>query len=283
MFKMFVPDVPPTGWRWYANFVSTTALCLIFGAAFGYGGWEMASEDGAYPDAVMAAAFVLFYAVIPFAALYAKKRTEEMKCPQHVTLHGRPALLFPGDRRGMRVSAVLYLVLAILNVSAFLPDSFHETPLPVLLILWSPAALFLSYTLFAIAGRFVEDGTFLTEQGVTIRARGLRAELPWNSIAGSTTYRRSPFPYERIAIHLHPGSPREVSTTVPWWVGSPRPRGDTVFLTKVQVPGFYLHDCATNPGDWIAVFAQNPPSAEYLASLTDPVVFSEAHQRLLLA
>ncbi|MCT2141097.1 hypothetical protein [Dietzia cinnamea] len=56
-----------------------------------------------------------------------------------------------------------------------------------------------------------------------------------------------------------------------------------MFLTKVQVPGFNLHDRETNPGNWIAVFGKDRPSAEYLASLTDPVVFSEARQRLLLA
>ena len=36
--------------------------------------------------------------------------------------------------------------------------------------------------------------------------------------------------------------------TVPWWIGSPRPRKDTVFLTKVQVPGFYKDVPYTNPG-----------------------------------
>ena len=113
-------------------------------------GWETASREGAYPDALFAAAWVLLFAVIPFAGVYLKKRTEEMRCPQLATLDGRPALHFPGDRRGMRASAALYPALAILNVSAFLPDSAEETPHPVLLILWSPAALFLSYTLFGL-------------------------------------------------------------------------------------------------------------------------------------
>lgn len=115
-----------------------------------------------------------------------------------------------------------------------------------------------------MAGRFKEEGTTLTPQGVTIRARGLRAELPWTTIAGSTTYKQPLFPYERLAIHFHPSSPRDVSVTVPWWIGSPRPRKDTVFLTKAQVPGFYKDSPSTNPGFGINQRVNDHPWMGYL-------------------
>lgn len=263
MFRMFVPDVPLSGWRWYLNMVFATILCLSFGGAMGYGSWTSATQDHDYAGAAVIGAISLLTLSVPFVGISLKNRTEEIRCPKHVVVSGRPALHFPGDRRGMIGSAILYPLLAGPLVALCVPppgEEFH----PSVVIFLIPAAFCFSYTLFALAGRFKEDGTYITERGVTIRARGLRAELPWSSIAGSTTYLQSPFPYERIAIHLHPGSPREVSVTVPWWIGSPRPRGDTVFLTKVQVPGFYREGYGTNPGNWIDRYAHNPPSAEQL-------------------
>lgn len=243
----FVPDQPPTGWRWYVNMVLTTILCAFFTVMLGIGTWTTAADDGDLKGAAFLCACTLLFLVIPLAGFYLKNRNAEILCPQQIEVDGQSALRYPGDRRGMHVGAALWPVLALLPIAIGLPkdgDALH----PSSIVFFAPAAFFISYTLFALAGRFNEEGTTLTSQGVTIRARGLRAELPWTSIAGSTTYKQPPFPYERIAIHLHPGSPREVSVTVPWWIGSPRPRKDTVFLTKVQVPGFYKESPHTNPG-----------------------------------
>lgn len=263
MFRMFVPDQPATGWRWYAVMVLTTIMCVFFVGVFGHGSWTAATQDNDRWAATFSASIALLFLVVPFAGAFLKKRTAEIQCPKYVQVQGRPALHFPGDKRGMQVSAFLWPVLAALLIALFLPsdgEEFHYSTI----VFFAPPAFLLSFTVFALAGRFVEDGTFLTESGVTIRARGLRAELPWASIAGAATYKQQPFPYERIAIYLHPGSPREVSVTVPWWIGSPRPRGDTVFLTKVQVPGFFRGVYGTNPGTWIARFADSPPTAHHL-------------------
>lgn len=260
---VLVTDQPLTGWLWRVTMVLTTIMCVFFTGVFGHASWAAATQENDRRSATIFAALTLLFLVAPFAALYLKGRTEEILCPKHVMVHGRPALHFPGDRRGMKLSTMMYPVLAAVCIAFGLPSNGGELR-PSAVIVWALAALFLSYPLFAVAGRFVEDGTFITEQGVAIRARGLRAELPWTSIAGSTTYRERPFLYERIAIHLYPGSPREVTTTVPWWIGSPRPRGDTVFLTKVQVPGFFRREFATNPGNWIADFADDPPTSQQL-------------------
>ena len=192
---------------------------------------------------------VLLLFVVPIAGYYIRNRDEEIWCPRFATHEGKPAIHSPADNRAMPLSAMLYLMLGVGLVSFELASK--DDPFEPPWILGFPGLVFLSYTLFAALGRFREDGTFLTEDGVVIRARGLRASIPWDSIAGTRTYRRFPFPFHRIAIDLHADAPREVSTTVPWWIGSPRPRRNTVFLTQVQVPGFVYYLDETNPGAWI--------------------------------
>lgn len=242
-----VPDTPRTDWRWYLNLVSVILMSAFFITVFSIGMWTSATEDRDLESAAFFGAWVVLFLVTPFMGIYLKNRPGEIVCPQYIQIDGQSAIRFPGDRRGMHVSAVGWPVLALLPAAMFVPGIINDFE-PSALVLLTPVLFLVSYTVFAVSGRFNEEGTTLTQQGVTIRARGLRADIPWSSIAGSTTVKHFPFPYERIAIHLHPGSPREVSVTVPWWIGSPRPRRDTVFLTKVQVPGFYEYEPYTNPG-----------------------------------
>ena len=220
---------------------------------------------------------LLFFS-LPLIEFLLRNRPTEIAGPISETLDGEPALYFPADRLGMYAGAVGYTWMAALLVC--LNFVSRSRPDEIAWIWVAPAAFFFSFTVFAIAGRFVEDGVYLTAEKVIIRARGLRAEIPWESIAGSRTYMTWPFPFERIAIDLHPGSPREVSVTVPWWIGSPRPRRNTVFLTKVQVPGLMMGWEETNPGTWIDIFAQHPPTRQYFDSLSDPPDFRDARSRL---
>lgn len=256
-----VSGLPPERY-WTAGKVAGAAFLWLFGVGFMLGTWQ----DPDWEDPWMLAfgtSCALGFFVIPIVGYYLRHRDDEIWCPQFITHEERPAIHFPAEQRGMPVSAGLYVLLAapLICLEVWIKGNLHEPPW-----LYSiPGLFFLSYTLFAVLGRFSEEGTFLTEWGVIIRARGLRARIPWSSIASSRTYRSWPFPFDRIAIDLHPGTPREVSTTVPWWVGSPRPRRNTVFLTQVQVPGFFPFDERSNPGSWIQRFAQKPPSADDLS------------------
>ncbi|WP_141564714.1 hypothetical protein [Dietzia alimentaria] len=204
-----------------------------------------------------------------------RNRPEQIRAPQVAALNGLPAVLFPADRPAVPVSAALYAILSGALVSWAMLSDTDEARVAAGIFL-ALAAFFFSYTLFAVLGRFHDDGTYLTEQGVFIRARGLRAQIPWSSIAGSRTYKKWPFPYPRIAIDLIPGTPRDVSITVPWWIGSPHPRKNTVILTTVQVPALQIEQANTDPGTWIDTFIHNPPTARYLATLVDPPNFYEA-------
>lgn len=103
----FVPDQPPTGWRWYVNMVLTTIMCAFFTIVFGIGTWTAATEDGDLSGAALLGACTLLFLVIPFAGFSIKNRTAEILCPQQIEVDGQPALRYPGDRRGMRVSAAL--------------------------------------------------------------------------------------------------------------------------------------------------------------------------------
>lgn len=230
-------------------------------------------------ETVLYGSLALICLIAPVLGFTIRNRPEAIRCPRTAVFEGASAIHFPADRMAHPTSEVLYGLGAATFVGAagtVADGSFGPHLWPFLL----PAALMISYPVFSIAGRFAEDGTYLTERGVSIRARGLRAEIPWSSVAGSRTYRTWPFPYDRIAIDLHPGSPREVAVTVPWWIGSPVPLRDTVILTKVQVPGLKIGWEETNPGKWIDLFARLPPTDEYLAALDDPPSYREAQVRL---
>jgi len=248
----------------------STVLAAIFFCFFGVVFASLAFDEaraGHYLTALAAACISALFFAIPVFGFRLRHRDAEIACPRVTMYEGRPAIHFPGDRLAIAVSATLYGLLAGAVLSAILsgwdgsPGGF--IPFGV------PALFFLSYTVFALLGRFDESGTVLDETGVTIRARGLRAQIPWSSIKGAEIVRHRPFPYPRVAIRLHPGTPREVSTTVPWWIGSPRPRRDTVYLTKVQIPGMITEVPSTTPVPFIRAFAQHPPSRKTLQELVD--------------
>lgn len=239
------------------------------GAVFAFATWVAYAEDLGVAAVIFGLCMTTVLVTAPLFGYSIRHRPDAIRSPRLATYNGSPSVYFPADRMAHPVSETMYPLLAAILLSwASMSDAGLFTPL--LVVVGPAAALFLSYTVFAVTGRFAEDGTHLTEQGVHIRARGLRADVPWSSIAGSRTYKTWPFPYERIAIDLHPGSLREVSVTVPWWIGSPRPRRDTLFLTKVQVPGFEPGDDNSNPGSWISVLAGQPPTAARLRELGDP-------------
>lgn len=263
----------PTAERyWTIGKVLGAAFLWSFGAIFAYATFRDIGTGGNIWTTMFGFTFAFSLFTIPLFGYYLRNRDDEILCPQFADFHGKPAIHFPGEKRGMPVSAALYFLFGTWLVCLELGVNDDPLEPPGVFVLLG--LLFLSYTLFAVLGRFREDGTFLTEDGVTICARGLRAQIPWASIAGTRTYKRHPFPFRRIAIDLHPGTPREVSTTVPWWVGSPRPRRDTVFLTQVQVPGFDFANDTTNPGTWIqdvklqliSIDELAPQNAEKLAS-----------------
>ncbi|WP_010541277.1 hypothetical protein [Dietzia alimentaria] len=273
-------DTGPQTWWTPRNVLALVYLWLI-GAL--YLSAVFIGSDPSSPGHLWGNGFFLSQSVlcfmIPVFSYSIRNRPEAIRSPRLAVRDGSPAIHFPADRMAHPISEVGYFLVAVILVSAALmgTDGHLEPGMGIFLL---PAALFLSYPIFSLAGRFVEEGTYLTEHGVTIRARGLRAQIPWSSIAGSRTYRTWPFPFDRIAIDLHPGSPREVSVTVPWWIGSPRPRRNTVLLTKVQVPGLMMGWEETNPGTWIDIFAQHPPTRQYLDSLDDPPDFRDARSRL---
>lgn len=249
--------------RWSYSLRSLAAM--LFGSVLLFAtvvGWR--DRMGIWAVALMALMTLLFFG-LPLIEFTLRHRPAEIDCPRISVVDGRPAIHFPGDRAGMRVSIVGYVWVAAL-LGCFAMTS-REQPDDIVWVFIVPAAFFLSYSVFGLAGRFIEDGLYLTEHAVLIRARGLRAEIPWSSIAGSRTYKSPLFPYHRVAIDLHPGSPRMVSTTVPWWIGSPRPRRDTVFLTMVQIPGMVPGILDTNPGAWIPVLLHRPPTRQFLESL----------------
>lgn len=262
MTRLFGRQKPAFLGSWTIKYLLSWITLWLMGVVAGVLAWFGYDRDSD-PWGVAFFVFVaLFLFLTPVLGLTLSNRPEEIRCPQHVTRAGRPALRFPADERAVPGSAALYalysaalLCLGLAGEEGFRGGGF---------LFAFPSAFFATYTLFAVLGRFHDDGTYLTEQGVTIRSRGLRAEIPWSSIEGSHTYRTWPFPLDRIAIRLYPGRPREVSITVPWWIGSPRPRNNMVFLTEVQVPGFDPMDSETDPSLWIDKFAENPPSASDL-------------------
>jgi hypothetical protein len=247
----------------------------VFGALFLWffafmvitGGWGSYTESRDRWEIVFASSFALLLFSIPLLGYSLRNRPQEIRCPQMVRCEGRPVIHFPGDRRAVPVSAFAYALLGFTGIAASMTSwTGHVAEL---IPFGLPSAFVLTYTLFALLGRFDESGTVLDETGVTIRARGLRAQIPWSSIKGAEIVRHRPFPYPRVAIRLHPGTPREVSTTVPWWIGSPRPRRDTVYLTKVQIPGMITEVPSTTPVPFIRAFAQHPPSRKTLQELVD--------------
>lgn len=128
-------DQPLTGWLWRVNMVLTTIMCVFFTGVFGHASWAAATQENDRRSATIFAALTLLFLVAPFAALYLKGRTEEILCPKHVMVHGRPALHFPGDRRGMKLSTMMYPVLAAVCIALGLPSNGGELR-PSAVIVW---------------------------------------------------------------------------------------------------------------------------------------------------
>lgn len=252
---------------WSASTILGGLFLWFVAAAFATGGWVSYTKHHDHWDLSAALSLSLLVFSVPIFGYHLRNRDAEIACPQMVIREGRPAMHFPGDRRAVPVSAAGYALLGGVGIGFSM--SGWTGHVAELIPFGLPAVFFLTYTLFAVLGRFDESGTFLDETGVTIRARGLRAQLPWSSIAGAEIVKHWPFPYPRIAIHLHPGTPRDVSTTVPWWIGSPRPRRNTVYLTRVQVPGMIDAVPDTTPASWIDLFAHQPPTRQDLEKVME--------------
>lgn len=259
---------------------SAVFLCFC-GAVFAFAGWLELAGGGDPWGVAAALSFALLCFAAPAVGDHIRDRPDKILCPQNVVIDGEPVVHFPGDRKAVPVSSVLYILMAGAVGSLGMASESAE----VRWILVGVAVVFLTYPLFAVAGRFNEDGTFLTTEGLTVRARGLRAELPWASIDRAFTFQPGRRRQPRTAIYLHPGSPRTVRLTTPWWIGAPYPRRDLVYISRVQVPGMTGHDIRTDPGVWINDFAQRPPTqdelrTDYPPSEPEPIGRSRIKNRL---
>lgn len=204
---------------WSTSTILSTLFLEFFGAIFLLTTVALVLDGREIWEVAACFLFAVLLVLIPVGGYYLRHRAIAIAGPRIVVRDGTPAVAFPADHRAITVSAVAYaIVAAVLLCFSMNAPAFASTQM---LVLGLPALFFLSYPLFALTGRLVDDGTYLTEHGVGIRARGLRAELPWSSIAGSHTVAGLPWQFPRIVIELHPGSPRDVQVTVPWWIGSP--------------------------------------------------------------
>lgn len=220
------------------GFAFSALVLALFGAVFAvlFLG-SLAAEGLSWQSTLFLACTGLFTGTI-IAGFALRNRPRETAGPRRVVVDGLPALRFPGDRLGMLAGAALYPLVALL-VSSFahtvLPSWYLALPFDLL------ALYLVSFTVFAAARRFDEEGITLDHQGVRIHARGLRARLPWDSIASIEPLPSRMFGHPAWALRLKPGSPREVSTTVPWWIGSRRPSTDSVYFSQVQIPSTLPH------------------------------------------
>ncbi len=252
---------------WSTRTVLSTLFLEFFGTIFLLTTVALAADGREIWEVAACFLFATLLVLIPVGGYYLRNRAITIAGPRIVVRDGAPAVAFPADHRAIPVSAAAYAIIAaVLLCFSMNAPAFAS---PQMLVLGLPALFLLSYPLFALTGRLVDDGTYLTEHGVSIRARGIRAELPWSSIAGSHTVAGLPWQFPRIVIELHPGSPRDARVTVPWWIGSPRPRHDSVYLTVVQVPGISPFRPESSPSVWISSYAAHPPTARNIAALSD--------------